>query len=258
MALPDKATAEYAGLEPQPIVRCKEYQPRDGPRKEKDEGIVLATDSFRDPRPLAPTWYGTQLDICAWATGIDVPSCRSPAEHGWKAWKMARGGIYSRSWFSRPRAAMRPATERDGSPASPFFLFGEEILMRYTVLMLALVLTCSLLLADDKSQKPITPAEAAKMVDQQCTVEMKVQSTGKSRTLVFLNSEENYRDDKNFTVVIFEKGLEGLKKQKIDDPATHYKGKTVRVTGTVTLYNQKPQIKVEDAEQIQVVDTKEK
>jgi DNA/RNA endonuclease YhcR with UshA esterase domain len=129
--------------------------------------------------------------------------------------------------------------------------------MRYAVIMLTLVLTGGLLLADDKGQKPVTPAEAAKMIDKQCTVEMKVQSTGKSRTLVFLNSEENYRDEKNFTVVIFEKGLEGLKKNKIDDPTTHYKGKTVRVTGTVTLYNKKPQIKVEDAEQIQVVETKE-
>ena len=79
--------------------------------------------------------------------------------------------------------------------------------MRYAVIMLTLVLTAGLLLADDKGQKPITPAEAAKLIDQKCTVEMKVQSTGKSRTLVFLNSEENYRDDKNFTVVIFEKGL---------------------------------------------------
>jgi DNA/RNA endonuclease YhcR with UshA esterase domain len=128
--------------------------------------------------------------------------------------------------------------------------------MRYAVIMLTLVLTGGLLPADDKGQKPITPAEAAKIVDQKCTVEMKVQSTGKSRTLVFLNSEENYRDDKNFTVVIFEKGLEGLKKNKIDDPVAHYKGKTVHVTGTVTLYNKKPQIKVEDSEQIQVVETK--
>jgi DNA/RNA endonuclease YhcR with UshA esterase domain len=132
--------------------------------------------------------------------------------------------------------------------------------MRFEAVMSVLVLglTCSLLLADDKGQKPITPVETAKMVDQKCTVEMKVQSTGKTRSLVFLNSEENYRDEKNFTVVLFEKGLEGLKKNKIDDPTTHYKGKTVRVSGTVTLYNKKPQIKVEDAEQIQVVETKER
>jgi DNA/RNA endonuclease YhcR with UshA esterase domain len=138
----------------------------------------------------------------------------------------------------------------------PVFL--EELAMRSPAILLALLLSSGLLGADDKTPKPIPPAEAAKKVNEKCTVEMKVKSTGKSRTLVFLNSEENYRDEKNFTVVLFEKGLEGLKKNKIEDPATHYKGKTVRVTGTVTLYNQKPQIKVEDPAQIEVVEKKDK
>jgi DNA/RNA endonuclease YhcR with UshA esterase domain len=38
--------------------------------------------------------------------------------------------------------------------------------------------------------------------------------------------------------------------------APAFKGKTVRVTGTVTLYQDKPQIKAEDPEQIKIIDKK--
>jgi DNA/RNA endonuclease YhcR with UshA esterase domain len=130
--------------------------------------------------------------------------------------------------------------------------------MRSPAILFALFLWPGLLAADEKPPKPIPPAEAAKKVNEKCTVDWKVQSTGKTRTLVFLNSEENYRDAKNFTVVLFEKAIAGLKKNQIDDPAAYYKGKTIRVTGTVTLYNDRPQIKVEDPQQIRVVEKKDK
>jgi DNA/RNA endonuclease YhcR with UshA esterase domain len=43
---------------------------------------------------------------------------------------------------------------------------------------------------------------------------------------------------------------------KIDDPAEHFKGKTILVTGTVTLFQKKLQIKVEDPEQIKIDEKK--
>jgi len=43
---------------------------------------------------------------------------------------------------------------------------------------------------------------------------------------------------------------------KIDDPASYYKNKTIRVTGTVKLYRDKPEIVVEKAEQIQLMEKK--
>ena len=81
-------------------------------------------------------------------------------------------------------------------------------------------------------------------------------ATGESKRnmLIFLNSEANYRDGKNFVLVIGKEAAEKFKKAKIDDPRTYFNGKTVRVTGTVTLYREKPQIKVEDPDQIKVVD----
>jgi DNA/RNA endonuclease YhcR with UshA esterase domain len=66
----------------------------------------------------------------------------------------------------------------------------------------------------------------------------------------------DFRDAQNFTVFIPEEAVEKFKKAKVEDPRTHFKGKTILVTGTVTLYREKPQIKVEDPDQIQVADKK--
>jgi DNA/RNA endonuclease YhcR with UshA esterase domain len=52
------------------------------------------------------------------------------------------------------------------------------------------------------------------------------------------------------------KAVEKFKAAKVDDPAAHFKGKTVRVTGTVTRFKEKPQIKVEGPDQITVVEKK--
>jgi N-acetylneuraminic acid mutarotase len=103
--------------------------------------------------------------------------------------------------------------------------------------------------------KPMTAAEAAKKVNEKVLVELEVKSTG-GKDVCFLNSEADFTDDKNFTVFIPAAALGTFKAAKIDDPRTYYKGKTVRVTGTVTLYREKPQIKVEDASQIQLVEKK--
>jgi DNA/RNA endonuclease YhcR with UshA esterase domain len=126
--------------------------------------------------------------------------------------------------------------------------------MRVSALLLALVLSAAAWAADPPA-KPIAPAEAAKKVNEKVTVEIEVKSTG-GKEANFLNSEADFKDAKNFTVFIPEEALEKFKKAKIEDPKTFYKGKTVRVTGTVTLYREKPQIKVEDPAQIEVVEKK--
>jgi DNA/RNA endonuclease YhcR with UshA esterase domain len=128
--------------------------------------------------------------------------------------------------------------------------------MRSLCIVLGLALFSPAVVADDKDLKPVTPAEAAKLVNKKCIVVMEVGSTGKTGKLIFLNSEKNFRDKKNFTVVIEKKTLAKFKKAKIEDPADHFKGKKVQVTGTVTLYNDKPQIKVDDPGQIKVVEDK--
>lgn len=101
----------------------------------------------------------------------------------------------------------------------------------------------------------VTPAEAAKHVGDKLVVEFVVAGTGATRdkSRVFLNSAER-RDPANFTVVIdMKKAGETLKKAGVTDPREHYKGKTVRVAGTVSKFNDAPQIVVEDSAQIEVV-----
>ena len=125
--------------------------------------------------------------------------------------------------------------------------------MRIGAVMLALAFLPALGTADDQNAKPSTPEAAAKKVNEQCTVEMEVKSTGKGEGVFFLNSKEDYRAPDNFTVFINKQGVEKLKEAKIEDPAAHYKNKTIRVTGTVKLYRNKPEIVVEKPDQIQVV-----
>src|SRR5262249_40350904 len=126
--------------------------------------------------------------------------------------------------------------------------------MRACALAFLFVLTNGSVRADDAS-KPLNPEQAAKKVNEKVTVEMEVKSTG-GRTSRYLNSETDFKSDKNFTVFISKDALAKFKEAKIDDPATYYKGKTVRVTGKVVLYQGKPQIVMEGPEQIQLVEKK--
>ena len=124
--------------------------------------------------------------------------------------------------------------------------------MRACALLLALAVAPGAF-ADDA--KVLSPAEAAKKVDQRVVVEMEVQSTG-GNTNRYLNSEKDYRSDDNFTIFIPGAVLEKFKDAEIEDPAVYYKGKTIRVTGTVILADEKPQIKIANPEQIKVVEKK--
>jgi alkaline phosphatase D len=108
-----------------------------------------------------------------------------------------------------------------------------------------------------KTPGAVTVPEAIKKVGEKVTLEFKVKATGKTQTnsRVFLNSTVNRNDDDNFTVVLVMKDVgDALKTAGVTDPVSYYKNKTVRVTGTVTLYQDRPQIVVEDAATIAVVE----
>lgn len=110
--------------------------------------------------------------------------------------------------------------------------------------------------ADDK---PLAPAEAIKKVNEQVLVEMKVQAAKnrlEKRGEIYLDSEENFRDSKNLGVVVTRAGAAKFKEAGVDDPAEHFRGKTIRVTGTVTVKDDVPRIEVDDPKQIRLVDKK--
>lgn len=125
--------------------------------------------------------------------------------------------------------------------------------MRPLAALFAVVSAAGVVLAQDAA--PLAPADAAKKVDQKVTVELTVKSTG-GKTAVYLNSEEDFKSDKNFTVFVPAKAVEKFRAAKVDDVGKHFLNKTVRVTGTVSLFKDRPQIKVEGPDQIKVVEKK--
>ena len=96
----------------------------------------------------------------------------------------------------------------------------------------------------------LSPAEAAKKVGELVTVQYAVASTG-GQVNLYLNSDANFKSKDNFTVVLTPKGKTGKWDKATGDT---FKGKTIRVTGTVKLYKDSPQLDVTDEKQLEVVE----
>ena len=101
---------------------------------------------------------------------------------------------------------------------------------------------------------PLSAHEAINRVNEHVTVEMLVKAAKNCQrcSLMFLDSEEDHHDSKNFAVAITDVGKGRFREAKIDDPAGHFKGKTIRVTGKVIVKDNQPQIEVDDPCQIEV------
>jgi hypothetical protein len=102
---------------------------------------------------------------------------------------------------------------------------------------------------------PLPPEEAVNRISEQVTVEMLVRAAMNCQrcSLMFLDSEEDHHDPKNFAVAVTDKGKARFREAKIDDPAGHFKGRTIRVTGKVILKDSQPQIEVDEPTQIEPV-----
>src|SRR5262249_52334481 len=103
---------------------------------------------------------------------------------------------------------------------------------------------------------PLSPLEPANRVYEQVTVEMFVKAAKNCQHCqqIFLDSEEDHHNPKNMAVALTESGRVRFKQMRIDDPAGHFKGKTIRVTGVVMVKDNQPQIEVDDPRQIEVVE----
>ena len=103
---------------------------------------------------------------------------------------------------------------------------------------------------------PLSPLEAASRVNEPVTVEMLVKAAKNCPhcSQIFLDSEEDHHDPNNLAVAVTETGAARFKGARIDDPARHFRGKTIRVQGVVTLKDNRPQIEVDDPRQIEVVE----
>lgn len=114
------------------------------------------------------------------------------------------------------------------------------------------VLSFAFIAVSDDATRPLTPSEALTKIDQKVTVLMEVKSTG-GNTARYLNSEADFRADKNFAIFIPNIALSAFQKANIADPGKHYYGKTILVSGTVAVVQNRPQIRVEDPTQIKIV-----
>ncbi|MDX1944170.1 MAG: hypothetical protein SFU86_02085 [Pirellulaceae bacterium] len=123
--------------------------------------------------------------------------------------------------------------------------------MRAFVCLIAGIGFCTLAITQEPAPV-LTPAEAAEKIHEKVVVEFEVKSARQAEA-GFLNSAADFKDAKNFTVFIPTSALKRFKEAQIDDVATHFRGKTIRVAGTVMLFKDKPQIKIEDPEQIEIV-----
>jgi len=109
---------------------------------------------------------------------------------------------------------------------------------------------------DPPQDKPLAPEDALKRVNETVMVQMMVKTSKnrlEKRGEIYLDSEEDFRDPKNLGVVINRQGAAKFKDAGIADPAEHFKGKTIRVTGTVIKENELYRLIVEDPKQIRIV-----
>ena len=102
---------------------------------------------------------------------------------------------------------------------------------------------------------PLSPIEAASLVNERVTVEMLVKAAKNCQrcSQVFLDSGENHHCPNNLAVAVSEAGKARFKGARIDDPAVHFKGKTIRLSGLVTMRDNGPQIEVDDPGQTEIV-----
>jgi DNA/RNA endonuclease YhcR with UshA esterase domain len=104
-------------------------------------------------------------------------------------------------------------------------------------------------------EKPLSPVEARKQVGKEITVKMEVKAAKdrlEKRGEIYLDAEENFKDEKNFAVVVTKKGAASLKEAGITDPADHFRGKTITAKGVVKEVDGVPRIEIDDAKQIAI------
>jgi hypothetical protein len=100
----------------------------------------------------------------------------------------------------------------------------------------------------------VLAGQAGKYIDQRCTVELTATRATKDKAgnKFFLNTKPKNTDPDNFTVTWNKKVMDQLAAKGIPT-VEGLKNKTLRVTGTVTTFQNRPQIVVDSADQIQLV-----
>lgn len=105
-------------------------------------------------------------------------------------------------------------------------------------------------------QKSFGPVEAGDKIGESIMVRMIVKSAKdrlEKRGEIYLDSQEDFRGEKNFAVVITRKGASSLRKAGIVNPAQYFKDKLIQARGLVKEVDGIPRIEVDQAIQIKLV-----
>jgi hypothetical protein len=127
------------------------------------------------------------------------------------------------------------------------------------VVLLAALPFCGRANADEPSPKPLTPIEARKKVGEHIVVEMMVKSAKdrlEKRGEIYLDCDLDFRSEKNFATVINRDGAFDFQNKGVKDFEEHFRDKTIRVTGFVTVVDNVPRIEVSESKQIEIVEKK--
>lgn len=131
--------------------------------------------------------------------------------------------------------------------------------MRACSAWMVLVMAMAVVMRVDAAEKPLGPVEAREQVGKKVTVVLTVR-VAKDRLEkhgeIYLDSEEDFKDEKNFALVITRAGAKSLRAAGIAAPVKHFNGKKVRASGTVKEVNDIPRIEIDEAKQIQLLDGK--
>jgi hypothetical protein len=109
-----------------------------------------------------------------------------------------------------------------------------------------------------EGSKPLTPPEARKKVGEDIVVEMTVKAAKdrlEKRGEVYLDSELDFRSEKNFACVINRGGAGLFQNQGVSDFEAHFRNHTIRVKGRVTVVEDVPRIEISEPEQVEFVKT---
>jgi hypothetical protein len=84
---------------------------------------------------------------------------------------------------------------------------------------------------------------------------MVIRSVGRTgdSSRFFLNSRVNRDDRENFTVTFTRPVMDLFIARGVSDLKAHFEHKKIRVTGTITLYQNRPQIVLADPSQIELI-----
>jgi DNA/RNA endonuclease YhcR with UshA esterase domain len=108
--------------------------------------------------------------------------------------------------------------------------------------------------------KPVNAATAIEQVGKPTVlVEMEVKKAKdrlEKRGIIFLDSEDDFKSSKNLGIAISAEAAAKFKEKGIEDPASHFQGKTIRVRGCVMRFEDRPYLPVHDPNQITIVDKK--